>query len=414
MTTSRREAVRRLLQAAGSLAIATPARSLAADPIKIGFITPLSGPYAQTGRDIVNGLQLYMEEIKYEGAGRPLEVLIEDYEAIPAVGLTKTRKLVEKDGVHLMAGALLSSTGYALKPYLEARGMPMLYPILSADDITQRQRSRWITRTGWAASQPNHAFGEYAYNTLGLRRVATIALDYAFGWECVGGFHRTFHESGGRIVQKNWFPVTGHDFAPYLAQISRDVDAVYALFLGRSTLQFMRQYAEFGLKDRLPLIGIGTTTDEHALPFMGDEAIGAITVLHYSAALDNPANRAFVRAFKARAKKIPGYYAEAAYTGAKWMVKAFENLNGHVEDPAAVAKALREVKMDGLPRGPMHLDAYGSPVQDVYVRKVERVNGALQNTVVHTFPQVSQFWKYNPADYLAQPLYTRSYTPQSS
>jgi branched-chain amino acid transport system substrate-binding protein len=392
-----------LLAAAGKLIVAQPP----APPIRIGFIAPLSGPNAQNGRDILNGFLLYLEEIGYRAGGRQIDVIVEDDEAIPAVGLTKTRKLVERDKVHLMAGALLSSTGYALAPYIDAMQIPMVYPVVSADDLTQRRRSRWIVRTGYSGSQPNHAFGEYAYHTLKLKNVATIALDYAFGWESVGGFQRTFEAEGGTVVQKIWCPVFVHDFAPYLAQLSRDVDAVYALFLGRSALQFMRQYQEFGLKERVRLIGAGTTTDEHVLPSMGDEALGVVTALHYTAALDTPANRAFVAAYRARYRRVPSYYSESMYTGAKWLVKAAEAVHGNVEDSAAFVDAFRHVTLTDAPRGPVELDDYGNPIENVYIRKVERVNGQLQNTVIETLPRVSQFWKYNPADYLKQPLYSR-------
>lgn len=396
-----------LLAAAGSLTAGQPAARQSDGPIKVGFLAPLSGPYAQNGRDILNGFRLYLDEVGHRAAGRPIEVIIEDDEAIPAVGLTKARKLVERDNVHLMTGALLSSTGYALAPYIDSMHIPMVYPVVSADDLTQRRRSKWIVRTGWSGSQPNHAFGEYAYHTLKLRKVATIALDYAFGWESVGGFQRTFEAEGGRIVQKIWCPVSVHDFAPYLAQISSDVDAVYALFLGRSALQFMRQYREYGLKRRVLLIGAGTTTDEHVLPSMGDEALGVITALHYSAALDTPANKKFVAAYRARYHKVPSYYSESMYTGARWFVAAIEAIGGRVEDSVALLDALRNVKLVDLPRGPVELDEYGNPIENVYIRKVERVNGELQNTVIETFPNVSQFWKYNTADYLKQPLYSR-------
>jgi branched-chain amino acid transport system substrate-binding protein len=382
-------------------------QSSASVPIKVGFIAPLSGPYVQNGRDILNGFLLYLEEIGYRAGGRQIQVVVEDDEAIPAVGLTKARKLVERDKVHLMSGALLASTGYALAPYIDSMHIPMVYPVVSSDDLTQRRRSKWIVRTGWTSSQPNHAFGEYAVHTLKLKKVATIALDYAFGWESVGGFQRTFEAEGGKIVQKIWCPVSVHDFAPYLAQISRDVDAVYALFLGRAALQFMRQYQEYGLKERVPLIGSGTTTDEHVLPFMGNEALGVITALHYSAALDTPSNNRFVSAYRARYNKVPSYYSESMYTGAKWFVSAIEALGGNVEDSAVLLDALRNVKLVDLPRGPVELDDYGSPIENVYIRKVERVNGELQNTVIETFPKVSQFWKYHPADYLKQPLYSR-------
>ena len=379
----------------------------ATDPIKIGFLVPLSGPYAQSGRDILNGFLLLLDEIGNRAGGREIQLILEDTEAIPAVGLTKARKLIESDGVHLMAGALLSSTGYALAPFIDSMQIPMVYPVVSADDLTQRRRSKWIVRAGYTGSQPNHPFGEYAYHTLGYRTIATIALDYSFGWESVGGFQRTFEEAGGRITQKMWTPVSVHDFAPYLVQISRNVDAVYALFLGRATLQFMRQYQEYGLKDRIPLIGAGPTTDEHALPFMGDEALGVVTALHYSAALDTQANRSFTAAYRERYDKVASYYSESMYTGGKWIITAIEALGGRVEDREALLAALRAAKPTDLPRGPVELDAFGNPIENVYVRRVERVNGELQNTVIHTFPRVSQFWKYNPADYLREPLYSR-------
>jgi branched-chain amino acid transport system substrate-binding protein len=142
---------------------------------------------------------------------------------------------------------------------------------------------------------------------------------------------------------------------------------------------------------------------------MGDEAIGVISALHYSAALDNPANRRFAPAYRARYGKLPSYYAESMYTGAKWFVKAIEQLQGHVEDSEAVVNALRRVKLTDLPRGPLELDEYGNPIENVYIRRVERVNGELQNTVIETFRNVSQFWKYDPAEYLRQPLYSRRY-----
>jgi branched-chain amino acid transport system substrate-binding protein len=382
-------------------------------PIRIGFIVPLSGPFAQNGRDILNGFLLLLDEVGYRAGGRQIQLIIEDDEAIPAVTLTKARKLVESDRVHLMAGTLLASSGYALAPYVDAQQIPMVYPVVSSDDLTQRRRSKWIIRTGWTSSQPNHAFGEYAYRTLGYRTVATIALDYAFGWESVGGFQRTFEAEGGRIVQKMWTPVSVHDFAPYLAQISRDVDAVYALFLGRSALQFMRQYAEYGLQGRVPLIGSGTTTDEHVLPFMGDEAVGVVTSLQYSAALDTPENRRFTAAYRKRYNKLASYYAESMYTGGKWVLAAIEALGGRVEDRAQLLEALRAARPTGLPRGPVELDEYGNPIQNIYVRRVGRVNGELQNTVIATIQRVSQFWKYSPAEYLRQPLYSRRFVPAS-
>ncbi len=380
-------------------------------PIKIGFISPLSGGMAANGKDMLAGIQLALEEIGYQAAGRKIELIVEDDEAVPATGLTKTRKLVEKDGVHVMTGGLMASTGYALMPYIDSKEIPMTYPIMAPDDLTQRQRAKWIVRTGWNSSQPNHPFGEYTYNTLKFRKIAVIALDYAFGWENVGGFQKTFEEAGGKIVQKIWTPLTVQDFSPYLSQISKEADGVYAMFTGRTTLQLVKQYQEFGLKGKIPLIGGGTTTDEHALPSMGDEAIGVITALHYSEALDNPANKKFVKAYREKAKKAASYYSEGTYTGAKWIVEAIKAVKGDVENRPKFMEALRKVELKDVPRGAFKLDAYGNPIQNVYIRKVERAGGELQNTVIYTYPNVSQFWKYKPEEFLKQPVYSREYPP---
>jgi branched-chain amino acid transport system substrate-binding protein len=378
-------------------------------PIKIGFIAPLSGAFAAQGKDMLAALELYLEEIKYQVAGRKIELIVEDDEANPAVGLTKSRKLVEKDEVHLMTGGMSAATAYAIAPYIDSKEIPMTYPIMSADDITQRRVPKWIVRTGWSSSQPHQPFGEYAYNTLKFRKVSVIAYDFAFGWECVGGFHKTFEDTGGKILQKIWVPMTAQDLSPYLSQVSKDADAVFAVFSGRLTLQFVKQYKEFGLKDKIPLIGGGTVTDEHALPSMGDEAIGIITPLIYSEVLDNPANKKFVKSFRDKAKKAASYYSEGTYTGIRWIVEAIKKTNGDVENRANLLKALKQVELNDLPRGPMKLDGYGNPIQNIYIRKVEKVGGALQNTVIHTYPNVSQFWKSKPEEFLKQPVYSREY-----
>jgi len=388
-----------------------PAQSAGKGPIKIGFLAPMSGGFAAQGKDMLAAMQLYLDEINYQVAGRKIELLVEDDEANPAVGLTKTRKLVEKDGVHMMTGGMMASTAYALAPYIDSKEIPMTYPIMSADDITQRKIPQWIVRTGWTSSQPHQPFGEYAYNTLKYRKIAIIAYDFAFGWECVGGFHQTFQDAGGKILQKIWVPLTAQDLSPYLSQISKDADAVFAVFSGRLALQFVKQYKEFGLKDKIPLIGGGTLTDEHVLPSMGDEAIGIITPLIYSEAINTPVNKKFVKAFRAKAKKAASYYSEGTYTGARWIVEAIKAVKGDVEDRAKLMAALKQVELKDLPRGPMKLDFYGNPIENIYVRKVERVKGELQNTVIYTYPNVSQFWKYNPEEFLKQPVYSREYPP---
>ncbi|MFB3817492.1 MAG: ABC transporter substrate-binding protein [Candidatus Methylomirabilales bacterium] len=380
-------------------------------PIKIGFLTPTTGPLSANGKDMLNGMQQYLEEHNHRLAGREIRLLVEDDEAKPATGLTKARSLVEGQGVHLLIGPLSAAVGYAIAPYIDEKKIPSIFPIVSADDITQRKRTPYIVRTGWSSSQPSHPFGKWVYDNLKYKRIAMIGYDFAFGWEVAAGFHRTFEEAGGQIVQKLWPPQGTADYGPYLAQLKRDVDAVYAVFSGADALRFAKQFSDAGLKARLPLIGGGTFTDEHVLRTMGDEALGVVTALHYSAALATPANKKYAQAYEARYRQIPSYYSEGAYVAGVALRAALEATGGDIEDTAKFLAAMRKLELPDAARGPMRFDDYGNPVQNVYVRKVEKVGGRLQNTVIHTFPDVSQFWNYNPAEFLKNPVYSRDYPP---
>ena len=399
-----------LTLAAVLISAVVPATTLAqGGPVKIGMLAPLTGPFAQIGKDMVNGTELYLDEIGRQMGGRKVELIVEDDEGNPATALNKTRKLVEQDKVHILTGGLLANVGYALQPYIDGQRIPATYPVMAADDITQRKPAKYIVRTGWATSQPMHPFAEWVVKNTRYRKVAFIGMDYAFGYETLGGFQQVLEREGGQIVQKIWTPLNTNDFAPFLAQIKRDADAVLALFVGRLALQFMKQYEESGLKDKLPLLGGGTLTDESVLPQMGNEAIGAITALHYSQALDNPANQKFSKAFEAKYGKISSYYSEACYTNARWIAEAVKALGGKVEDKDAFLAALKKVEIKDTPRGPISIDRWGNPVQNIYIRKVERVGGRMQNSVIATIPAVGQFWKFNPDEYMKTPLYSRDY-----
>ena len=379
--------------------------------IKVGFLIPQTGPLAANGKDMLNGMQLFFEEQAYRLAGREVKFIVEDSAGNPATGLTKARGLVEAQGIHVLIGPLSAAVGYAVAPYVESKKLPALYPIVAADDLTQRKRSPYIVRTGWSSSQPSHPFGKWVYDNLKYKKIAMIGYDFAFGWEVAAGFQRTFEEAGGQVVQKLWPPLGNVDFAPYLAQLRKDVDAVYAVFSGADALRFAKQYSDAGLRTRLPLIGGGTFTDEHVLRSMGDEVLGVVTALHYSAALANPANRKFAQAYEAKYQQIPSYYSEGTYVTGIALKAALEATGGDIEDAGKFLAAVRKVDLSDAARGPIRFDDFGNPVQNIYVRKVERVGGKLQNTVIHTFPNVSQFWTYKPEDFLKNPVYSRDSPP---
>jgi branched-chain amino acid transport system substrate-binding protein len=380
-------------------------------PIKIGLLIPETGPLAANGKDMANGFQLFFEEQGWKLAGREVKLITEDDEGKPPTGLAKARSLVESQGVHVVVGPLSAAVGYAVAPYVDGKKVPTIFPIVSAEDITQRKRSPYIVRTGWSSAQPSHPFGKWVYDTLNYKKVAMIGYDFAFGWEVAAGFQRTFEEAGGQVVQKLWPPLNTPDFAPYLAQLRRDVDAIYCVFSGADALRFSKQYAEAGLKGKLPLIGGGTFTDEHVLRTMGDEVLGVITALHYSAALTTPANRRFAQAYEAKFKQIPSYYSEGTYVAGIALKAALEGIGGDIENADKFLGALRRVDLSDAPRGAMRFDDFGNPIQSIYVRRVEKVGGRLQNSVIHTFPAVSQFWTYKPDDFLKNPVYSRDYPP---
>ncbi len=392
-------------------AVGLVGEAAAQGPIKIGFISPLSGAIAQAGKDMYSGCELFWEESGWQLAGRKLEVILEDNEGLPATALTKARKLVESDKVNLLAGVILSNVAYALVPYIDAQGIPTIYPINSADDLTQRKRPKWLVRTGFSAGGNMHPFGEYAAKTLGYKKVSIVSLDYAFGWEIAGGFQKSFEDNGGQVIQKLWVPLNVQDYAPYVSQIKKDADAVFVLALGRWSVLFAKEWSTSALRGRVPLIAGGTYTDEHVLPQLGDETVGVISAHHYSAALDTPANRRFRAAFEKKYTRGPSFYSENCYTGARVVAEAAKAVGGKVEDREAFMKALRAVEIADAPRGPIKMDPYGNPTQNIYIRKVERVGGKLQNTVIYTYPAVSQFWKYRPEEFLKQPVYSREFPP---
>ena len=397
----------------GTLALA--GSTAGADELRIGFLATLTGPFAAVGRDMLDGFQMYLDEHKNKLGGADVKLIVEDEQAKPDVGVTKAKKLILQDKVHMFIGGILASTGYALAPVSTADKTLYIASIPASDDLTQRQLDRYpyFIRTGWSSSQPSHPFGQWACEQ-GFKRVAAIGADYAFGYEVIGGFQRAFEACGGKIIQKIWPPLTTKDFGPYIPQIKPDADAIFSLMVGPMVPQFPKQLAAAGIKK--PVIGGGTSYDEFVLPAMGDEAIGGVTPLQYSAALDTPKNAAFVKAYRAKYNRIPSYFSESNYTTAQWIDEVMTKTGGKWPGPEEFIKLMQSIKIDAV-RGPVSLDEMRNPVQNIYVRKVEKKRmfgydkDELWNTVIRTYPNVGQFWKYDKATFLKQPVYGRDYPP---
>jgi len=383
----------------------------AAEAIRVGYLGPLTGIFAQAGKDMLDGLKLGLEQAGYQAAGRKIELYEEDTEGNPATAIAKYRKLVGHDRIHVLTGVLLANIGNSLVPLIERDQLPTLF-LTTPDDLTKRKIARWLLRSNFSASQIMHPLGDYAAKTLGYRRVAAIAMDNAFGHEEIGGFQRVFEDGGGRVVQKLWVPLNALDFAPYLAQISKDADAVCAVFVAGQAVRFVKQYGESGLKGKLPLIGTGVMIDESALRGMGDEAVGTVGTLLWSPSLSNSANQAFMKLAEAKLGRTPAYFTAIMYSSARWIVEAANALGGQVEDrEKLVAGIRRAIETTPDPRGPIKLDEYGNPTENVYVIRVDKSGGKLVTTVIHTYPLVSQFWTYKTEEFLKSPAYSRDYPP---
>ena len=384
-----------------------------AEELRIGLLAPMTGIFAQIGKDMQNGIQMYLDEVNSNFAGAQVKLITEDTQGKPPINVQKAQKLIRQDRVQIFMGGLLASSGYALAPVSTRSKTVYLVPVAAADDLTQRQNFPYLVRTGWTSSQPTHPLGVWACEK-GYKRVSAIGADYAFGYEVIGGFQKAFEDCGGKVVQKIWAPLGTKDFGPFLPQIKRDVDAVFTLMVGPMSLQFPKQYKAAGMN--MPLVGGGTSADEFVLPFMGDEAIGYTTALQYSAALDTPKNIAFVKKYRKLYGKVPSYYSETDYTTAQWVHEVMKKTGGKWPGAKKFIAIFSSIKLDSV-RGPIELDDQRNPIENIYIRTVEKKknfgypNDELWNTVVKTYPKVSQYWTYGKAKFLKQPVYSRDFPP---
>jgi len=409
MNVRRRTVLHGLLGA--SALVAAPAILRAqAGPMKIGFLTVKTGPLASGGIQMEQGLTLYLKERNNVLAGRPVQLFTGDSAGAPAVARTKMQEFVEKEGIACLIGPLATAEALAIDDYIRDKQIPTL-SVAAAEDMTQRKANPWFCRATSTSAQCSYAMGDYAAKELKYKRVAMIADDIAYGYELNAGFQRTFEDAGGKVVQKLWPPLNAPDYGTYIAQLKTNVDAIFIGFAGSNGLKFLRQYKEYGGKT--PLLGGMTAIDESLLKQMGDEAIGALSTCWYSAQLDNASNKKLVAGMQRDYKVDPGFYAAATYTNAAVLEAALKQIDARIEDKDALIKALRGIKVAETCRGPVSFDKYGNVVGNVYIRKVEKKGGALVNSVIKTYPNVSQFWSYDADAFLKKPVYNRESWPEN-
>jgi len=373
---------------------AGPRNALAADPIKIGFMAPYIGTSASFGKDLRDGFKMCLDEYGYKVAGRQIVFIDEESEGKPEVGLVKARKLVEKDQIHIISGVISSAVAYALKDYVVEKKIPFVISNAGARQLTQEQKSPYIFRASFANGQQDRVGGWYAYAKMGARKVVMIGADYAAGHEKGDGFAKVFKYMGGEVVDEIWPPLGTTDFAPYLAKLAPyagKVDRVWAFFTSSDAVQFINQYTEYGLKDRLKLICEEGVMDEVNLPSQRDAALGIESYARYCFSYDSPENKRFIAEYRKRYNADAGSLSEGGYVSAKFILKALEAVKGKIEDKDAFLKALKVVKFEA-PRGPIRFDEDQNVVFNTFIERVEKKGGKINNQVVFIMPDVGQLW----------------------
>jgi len=390
MTFTRRRFIQATGAGAAALGMPTIARSQTG-AIRVGLMTVKTGPLASGGIDMERALVQYLKERDTTLAGRKVDLFVGDSGGVPAQARTDTASALAADDYIRQAQLLTLS-------------------VAAAEDMTQRKPNPWFTRGTSTSSQSAQPLADYCYKTLKYRRMVTIADDIAYGHEMCAGFQRVFEDAGGKIVQKLFSPLTVPDYGTYIAQLKTNVDGIFLGFAGSNGFRFFRQFNEYGLRGKIAVVGGMTAFDEAVLRNMGDEALGIVTSCWYSAEIENAINKRFAANFRVDWGYDPGFYAAATYVEAAVLEATLQALKGNIEDKQAFMKAVRAIKVDTA-RGPVSFDRYGNVVGSVYIRKVERKDGRLVNRVIHTYPNVSQFWTYKPEEFLKNPVYSRDWPP---
>ncbi len=382
-----------------------PSRSAALDkgPIRIGMLTPVTGPFAATGAEVDSGFRYFLAT--HGGRLGGFRAVLEGADEGNSLGtaLADTRDLVEQSGVDAIVGAVSTRVAYGMRAYLAARREPMIIAVAGADGLTQGGASNNVFRVGDTNSQDSMPLGDYACRH-GVRTVAMIGVDYAFGWEKTGGFARAFTDAGCRIVQEIYVPAETDDWTPYVRRLGHGASAVYAAVNMPNAVRFLTAYRRAGPK--LPLMAWGGLTDESLLAAEGATARGVVSGLHYAATLPSPANRRFVSGYESLTGHKVSHVVENGYVAAAMLSQALERIPAGKATPAALTAALRGLRLDA-PRGPVCLDALQQVRDNVYIRRVDISGGKPRNELIVTYPSVSQFWRYPPARYLTWPSYEK-------
>lgn len=365
-----------------SLSVTVLASSAYAET-KVGLLLPKSGVYAALGNEIDEGFVLALEEA---GMADEVEIVREDTEVKPPVGLAKAKKLVLQDDVDVIVGIVSSGVLGAVRDFVDGAEVPLIVANAGNDDATGSECSPFITRVSFSNAQINRPMGTWMAEQ-GIRKVYTLAPDYAAGRQMIETFTASFTDAGGEVIGSDYTPFgKTQDFGPYLTKAkAASPDAVFVFYAGGEAISFVKQYDSFGLKETIPLYGSGFLTSPLYVNAEGPAAEGVIASLHYVPTLDTPENLAFVKSFEAKYERTPSEYAVQGYDAAKVLLDAVKS---GASDRASIAAALPKTSYVS-PRGPFEIDpATNNAVQNIYIYETVSGGAGLTQKVLATLPAV--------------------------
>jgi branched-chain amino acid transport system substrate-binding protein len=379
----RRTILRTAIAAAGISLVSFGAA--AQETIKIGLILPMTGPFASTGKQIAAAANLYVQQKGASVAGKRVEIVLKDDTGVADVTRRIAQELIVNDKVTAIAGFGLTPLALATAPLATQAKTPMV--VMSAATSIITERSPYIVRTAQVVPQIVVPFAEWSLKQ-GIKKVATLVTDYGPGHD-VEKYYSDAFKAGGGSVENLRVPLANPDFAPFLQRIADMKPEALLVFVPSGVgSQFIKQFVERGMdKSGIRLIATGDLTDDDILNPMGDVAVGLVTAHHYSAAHDSPENKAFVAAFKAANGGLrPNFMAVSGYDGMHALIEGLKKTNGQGGD--ALVNAMKGLSWMS-PRGPISIDPETRDiVQNVYIRRVARVDGELYNVEFETIPNV--------------------------
>jgi len=352
-------------------------------PLKIGVLLPYTGPFGLYGKPMEAALRARLALDDNEVDGRKVELVFEDEATDPATAVSKANKLVDQDQVSVIVCCATGAATLAVGPILAERKIPQLGPIPNPDGLSDFKTAAVAAPT---AGHDAGKLGTYAATTLGYKTAVVVASDFAYGHEVADNFKSEFEAAGGKVVTDVYAPLGTTDFASYLSQLP-DADVTFAGFAGADAVKFVQQYDQFGIKDKMPLIGHGPLVTELVLNAIGPAAVGVGAGFYYSSTLDNAENTRFIDTMKGIDPKfVPSHFTAGAWASGSVLIDAIHRAGEDADNGEDLAAAIRETKLDA-PWGPLEFDPEtGYAIAPTYYYTVVDDGGVLKHEVVGEMP----------------------------